>query len=72
MARALGWQPRGRGFEPHLLHQQKKLPEWGAFLCYILNQGNKVFRQWQPPDFWNGKILAQREISIDVHHQRIH
>jgi len=41
-------------------------------LCYILNQGNKVFRQWQPPDFWNGKILAQREISIDVHHQRIH
>lgn len=23
LARALGWQPRGRGFEPHLLHIKK-------------------------------------------------
>ncbi len=23
LARALGWQPRGRGFESHLLHTEK-------------------------------------------------
>ena len=32
LARALGWQPRGRGFEPHLLHVKKAKTVVLAFL----------------------------------------
>jgi hypothetical protein len=43
MARALGWQPRGRGFEPHLLHLRpaklKDLSESEAGL--FVNQKSK-------------------------------